>query len=149
MGKVMQRRNIAIPGRATTVAVLQLPETWTVRGARMFLFELETCIVTDRPLLVVDCSKAGRLDGPATYLLLQCLEAAMKRNGDVRLAGVSRKGRATLESEGVSRLFRIFDSNAEAIKSFQQGAFHATTGEAPCDDVCFEPMLEKAEASGA
>lgn len=44
----------------------------------------------------------------------------MKRNGDVRLAGVSPEARAVLESTGVDRLFKIFDSIAEAESSFRR-----------------------------
>ena len=45
-------------------------------------------------------------------------EEAIKRNGDVRLAGISPGVIATLESTGVISLFEIFGSNAEAINSF-------------------------------
>jgi hypothetical protein len=46
----------------------------------------------------------------------------MKRNGDVRLAGVPISARAVLESAGFDRLFKVFDTDAEAVKSFQRHA---------------------------
>jgi anti-anti-sigma factor len=74
----------------------------------------------DRPSLVLDCSKVRQMDAPAIHLLLSFLEEAMKRNGDVKLAGVPQEVMATLELAGVDRLFEIFDTNAEAVTSFRR-----------------------------
>jgi anti-anti-sigma regulatory factor len=45
----------------------------------------------DRAYIVLDCSKVGVMDRSAIYLLLCCLEEAMKRNGDVKLAAFLQK----------------------------------------------------------
>ena len=87
---------------------------------RSFMDEFTNCMSLDRPCLVLDCSKLIRIDTKAIQLLLSCLEEAIKRNGDVRLAGISDDAKEILESYGVDGLFQIFDSNAEAINSFYQ-----------------------------
>jgi hypothetical protein len=49
-------------------------------------------------------------------LLLCCLEEAMKRNGDVKLAAIPAGAEATVE---LIRLFEIFETSADAVKSFR------------------------------
>jgi anti-anti-sigma regulatory factor len=77
-------------------------------------------MANDRPYIVLDLSKAGVMDRSAIYLLLCCLEEAIKRNGDVRLAAIPLGTRAGLELTGVDRLFEIFGTNAEAVNSFRR-----------------------------
>src|SRR5579871_2507600 len=76
--------------RPRAVAVKQLPETLESRRGRLFFRELESCMNdVDRPCIVLDCSSLRKMDLHAIHLLLCCLEGAMKRNGDVRLAAVA------------------------------------------------------------
>jgi hypothetical protein len=64
------------------------------------------------------------MDALAVHLLLDCLEDAMKRNGDIRLAAVPPEAMATLELTGVGRLFEIFETCAEAIGSYRSLPAH-------------------------
>ena len=73
-----------------------------------------------RPGLVLDCSALSQMDKPVLHLLLSCLEEAMKRNGDARLAAVSPSAQVVLKMIGADRLFQIFASSAEAVDSFHQ-----------------------------
>jgi anti-anti-sigma regulatory factor len=100
------------------VTVEQVPESLNPDQGRIFLRQLQKCMNVNRPRVVLDCSRLGQMDKPTTHLILSCLEEAMKRNGDVRLAGVSAATRAVLESVGADRLFQIFVSNADAMRSF-------------------------------
>ncbi len=106
--------------RSRIVAVEQIPEFLNADQERIFLGELQECMNVNRPRIVLDCSKLGQMDKPTIYLILSCLEEAMKRNGEVRLAGVSPAARTVLASIGADRLFQIFTSNADAISSFHQ-----------------------------
>jgi anti-anti-sigma regulatory factor len=101
------------------VAVEQLPEKLSVRQGRTFLREMVRCMNVDRPRLVLDCSNVRQMDRPLIQVLLCCLEEAMKRNGDVRLAAIPPGAGAILESTGANRLFDIFDTAAEAVSSFR------------------------------
>lgn len=104
--------------RQRNIKVRQIPEAMNGTQLRNFIRECESCIDVDRPCLVLDCSRLIDLDRQVTHLLLTCLEYAIKRNGDVKLACLSRGARATLQSIGVSSLFESYASTAEAVNSF-------------------------------
>ena len=106
--------------RPCTVAVTQLPETVDIKRGRLFFEELESRINVDRPCIVLDCSRVREMDQFAIHMLLCCLEEAMKRDGDVKLAAVSAAARETLELTRVDRLFEIYDTETEAVNSFFQ-----------------------------
>lgn len=110
--------------RVGAVAVKQLPETLTYKQGLIFFRELESSMTVDRPGIVLDCSKARVIDGTAIHLMLCCLEEAMKRNGDVRLSALSAEAKGILKLKGADRLFRIYDTNAEATNSFYHRQAH-------------------------
>jgi anti-sigma B factor antagonist len=119
--------------KARHVSVKQLPERMSLKqGPRLFR-EVESCLQSDRPRLVLDCSKVTQLDSAGIHVLLRCLEAAMKRNGDVKLASVPPSAAAILKLTRVDRLFEAFESTADAVNSFhgfqrrpyQQASEHA------------------------
>ena len=118
--------------RPCTVTVIQLPEKLNVKQGRLLLAELESRMNVDRPCVVLDCVKVCEVDRYAIHMLLCCLEEAMKRNGDVRLAALSPAAREILERTRVDRLFEIYDTDTEAANSFfrPRGA-EATYASAP------------------
>ena len=109
--------------RPCTVTVTQLPETVDMKRGRLFFRELENRINIDRPCVVLDCSRVRQMDRSAIHMLLCCLEEAMKRDGDVKLAAISSSARETLEMTRVDRLFEIYDTESEAVNSFFQPKF--------------------------
>ena len=106
--------------RKRIVAVNQLPEISNRKQGQIFLREIRNWMSVDRPRMVLDCSLLRRLDRSIIYLLLCCLEEAMKRNGDVKLAALPPGARTVLEDTGTHRLFDIYDTTAEAVNSFHQ-----------------------------
>ena len=106
--------------RARVVTVKQLPGELNSKGELLFHSELESCVNTDRPCIVLDCSKVCQMDRSAIRLLLCCLEEAMKRNGDVKLTALRAEAMAALELSGIDRLFETFDTIAEAVNSFSR-----------------------------
>jgi len=105
-----------------TVTVKQVPEKLSVRQRWIFFREIEDCMNVNRPLLVLDCTNVQQVNKAVIHLLLRCLEEAMKRNGDVKLAAIPQKVRAILERTGVNQLFEIFDTTDEAVNSFYQAS---------------------------
>lgn len=71
-----------------------------------------------RPRLVLDCSRLRTIGIQDIHLLVECLERTMKRNGDVRLSGVSPDGLECLAQAGADRLFRIYATREDAARSF-------------------------------
>jgi anti-anti-sigma factor len=102
------------------VAVKQVPERLSVKQGRSFFREIESVLNTDRPRVVLDCSKVRHLDSAGIHVLLCCLEEAMKRNGDVKLASVPARAAALLELTRVDHLFEAFESTDEAVDSFHR-----------------------------
>jgi anti-sigma B factor antagonist len=116
------------------VTVKRLPETLDVKSERRFCKELETAFIVEKPAIVIDCSHVRHMDNAAVHLLLCCLEEAMKRNGDIRLAGLSIEAEKVFARTGVDRLFRVFDSTEKAVESFQRRiAFMSAPMEVPSE----------------
>lgn len=113
--------------RKRAVAVMQFPEIRRAKQRQTFLRDMQGCIDAERPFVVLDCSNAGQLDKSGVSLLLCCLEEVMKRNGDVKLAGLDASAETTLESFGAKRLFDIHDTTASAVSSFHK----PPTGDSP------------------
>ncbi len=107
------------------VSIKQLPEKLDAKRGRLFFRELGNSMNVERPSIVLDCSKLREIDRYAAHLLLCCLEGAIKRNGDVRLAAVGTQAMRNLELAEIARLFRIFGTVDEAVESFQRRATHA------------------------
>ncbi len=106
--------------RERTVAVMQLPEIRSTKQRQTFLRDMQRCIDAERPFVVLDCSNVGQLDKSGVHLLLCCLEEAMKRNGDVKLAGLHWSAETALQTFGAHRLFDIHDTTASAVRSFHR-----------------------------
>jgi hypothetical protein len=51
-------------------------------------------------------------------MMLHCLEEAMKRDGDLKLAALSRESEVVLELMRVARVFEVFATSDEAVRSF-------------------------------
>jgi anti-sigma B factor antagonist len=107
------------------VVVKQLPEKLSVEQGRVFFLEVEPILKADRPRVVLDCSRVRQLDSAGIQVLLHCLEEAMKRNGDVKLAGVPAAAAAILELTKVASLFEAFDNANDAVNSFYQVPVYA------------------------
>jgi anti-sigma B factor antagonist len=105
---------------ARPIVVKQLPETLSVEQSRLLFFEVEPSLKTDRPRLVLDCSRVRKLDSAGIQVLLLCLEEAMKRNGDVKLAAIPAVAAEILELTRVDGLFEAFESVRDAVDSFHQ-----------------------------
>jgi anti-anti-sigma regulatory factor len=114
-------------GRIHVHAVKPLPEKLKGAEGRLFFRELESSMKNNHPGIVLDCSELVQLDRSGALLLLCCLEAAMKRNGDVKLSAVPAGARAILKLTRLDRVFEIFDTNADALKSFGQSSVTASS----------------------
>jgi anti-sigma B factor antagonist len=102
------------------VVVKQLPETVSAQQSQTFYRELESVLEKDRPRLVFDFTAVRHFDSAGVELLLRCMEEAMKRNGDLKLAALSPQLAVILEMTRVDRLFEIFDNCNDAVESFHR-----------------------------
>jgi anti-sigma B factor antagonist len=100
------------------VIVMQLPEQLNGAEGKTFLRDLQPSFEVDRPSIVLDCSRLQYMDNVGIEMLLYCMGEAMKRDGDLKLAALSRSSAAILELMGVGRLFEVFKTAEEAARSF-------------------------------
>jgi anti-sigma B factor antagonist len=100
------------------VIVMEVPAELTHTEGKEFLRELLPLLEDDRPRVVLDCSRLQRIDSAGIEMLLQCMEEAMKRDGDVKLAAVSPATAAILELMRVDRVFEMFEATEAAAASF-------------------------------
>jgi anti-sigma B factor antagonist len=101
------------------VIVMQLPEQLKRPEVAPFLDELQPLLESDRPRVVLDCSQVREMDSAGVEMLLHCMQEAMKRDGDLKLAAISPQAAVILELMRVDRLFEIFNTPDEAVQSFQ------------------------------
>ena len=100
------------------VVVKRMPERLNLRAARQFEQEVQPFLLSDRPQIVFDLSQVRRLDAAGVDMLLRCMTQAMRRDGDVKLAALSEQAAAILELTRTDRLFEIFDTSTDAVRSF-------------------------------
>src|SRR5580704_340534 len=102
------------------VVVLELPEKLILGRAHLFFQEVQEFLKIDRPRLVFDFSEVTQVDSAGVEVLLNCMEEAMKRNGDLKLAAIPPGPAVVLELTQVDRLFEVFDNVSDAAESFHQ-----------------------------
>lgn len=100
------------------VIVMELPEQLNGADGKAFLWDLQPLLEVDRPRVVLDCSQVQYIDSVGIDVLLHCMDEAMKRDGDLKLAALSPSSAAILELMRVDRLFEVFDTADEAARSF-------------------------------
>jgi anti-anti-sigma regulatory factor len=104
--------------QSRTLVVEQLPQVDSTKQAQAFLRQLKSSMSMKDPRVVLDCSQVRQMNAPLVYILLCCLEETIKRNGDVKLAGLPPAALAVLNVTGVNRVFETYDTILEALNSF-------------------------------
>ncbi len=100
------------------VVVKRAPEKMNLRQSRVFFREVAPLLNTDRPQLVLDMAQVREMDAAGVDVLLRCMREAIRRDGDVKLAGLSPQAAVVLELTRTGRLFEIYENSTAAVKSF-------------------------------
>ena len=100
------------------VVVKRMPERLNLRTARQFEREVQAFLTSDRPQVVFDLSQVRHLDAAGVDMLLRCMTQAMKRDGDLKLAAMSPHALTILELTRTDRLFEIYETSTDAVRSF-------------------------------
>ena len=114
--------------RSCEVLVSQAPATLCGVAGRKFFKEVESFMTLGRAHIVLDFSQVLQLNADSIYLLLCCLEEAIKCDGNVKLSAVSSEARTALNAHGVIGLFDTFESNADAASSFSRLPLYPARG---------------------
>jgi anti-sigma B factor antagonist len=113
------------------VVVMQLPEQLNQDSVPASMHEVAPLLESNRPRVVFDCSLVRSIDGAGVEMLLECLEEAMKRDGDLKLSAVSPELEVILELMRVDRVFEVFATAEEAARSFSAIPMDAVPQDAP------------------
>ena len=97
---------------------MEVPEQFSGASVDEFVRDLQPLLESSRPRIVLDCSQVRSLGSDGVEMLLLCMEETMKRDGDVKLAAPSAEASVMLELMRVDRLFEIFETSEEAVRSF-------------------------------
>src|SRR5579864_5185115 len=126
------------------VIVMQAPASLNQSEAEKFFLEMKPLLEVERPRLVLDCSEIQEMDSAGVETLLRCMEEAMKRDGDLKLAAIAPASAIVLEMMRADRLFEVFNSSEEAVRSF-----HALPayGPPPQDQIWIDPAAGEFEAA--
>jgi anti-sigma B factor antagonist len=89
-----------------------------MRQARQFQLEVRPFFRSDRPQVVFDMAAVRQLDAAGVDMLLQCMAEASRRDGDLKLASLSPHAAVVLELTRTDRLFEIYETTTDAVKSF-------------------------------
>lgn len=100
------------------VVVKRMPSRLNLREARSFFRDVQAFLKADRPQLVFDMSQIEQLDSAGIEMLLECMAECMKRDGDLKLAGLSAQAATVLELTRTDRLFEIYETSTDAARSF-------------------------------
>lgn len=100
------------------VVVKRVPERLNLRQSRQFHEEVRAFFKVDRPQIVFDMSAVRHLDAGGVDMLLDCMTDASRRDGDLKLASLSPQAAVVLELTRTDRLFEIYETATDAVKSF-------------------------------
>jgi anti-sigma B factor antagonist len=100
------------------VVVKRMPERVNARSAREFWQDVQPFLSADRPQLVFDLSPVVQLDAAGVEMLLRCMSEAHRRDGDLKLAAPSEQAAVVLELTRTERLFEIYETSMDAVRSF-------------------------------
>jgi anti-sigma B factor antagonist len=100
------------------VVVMELPEKIGTREVPDILQDVASLLEFQRPRIVFECSQVRSIDSEGVGMLLHCLDEAMKRDGDLKLAALSPQSRMILQLMRVDGVFEVFETAGEAVRSF-------------------------------
>ena len=105
-------------GTSRPVIVKRMPDRINLQQARDFQREVQPLLRSDRPQLVFDFSAVRRMDAAGVDMLLECMSEVMKHDGDLKLAALSAQAAVVLELTRADRLFEIYETVSDAVRSF-------------------------------
>jgi anti-sigma B factor antagonist len=105
-------------GTSRPVIVKRMPDRLNLQQAREFAREVQPLLRSDRPQVVFDFSPVRRMDAAGVDMLLQCMAEVMRYDGDLKLAALSPQAAVVLELTRADRLFEVYDTVSDAVRSF-------------------------------
>src|SRR5438552_17317322 len=102
--------------------VIKLPEYVGAKEARSFMRALQPELRRDRPRVVVDMSAVQDMDTAALAMLLECMSQIARRDGAVKLEGISPQAATVLELTRMDQSFELIPAESAAASSFSMAS---------------------------
>lgn len=83
---------------------------------------LRECVKTRRARLVMNLSETGYVSFMGVGVLLERKRQLQALGGDLKLAGMNLFAQRVLQMAGVSKMFAVFDTEAQALEGFREAA---------------------------
>ena len=90
----------------------------TFKEAEDFKKQLNQDIDRGYTKIIIDLSKCGFIDSTFLSTIVTALKKVSKTDGNLKLVGVHSEMLALLELTGTAKVFEIFDSKEDALKSY-------------------------------
>jgi anti-sigma B factor antagonist len=104
------------------VTVLDLAGKLTIdEGAQRLKDKINSLIVQERTAVVLNLAEVSYIDSGGLGQLVAC-HGSLARHGALKLLHVSKRNHDLLSITRLVTIFDTFDSEEEALRSFQQGA---------------------------
>jgi anti-anti-sigma factor len=132
--------------QAVEVKVRKVPSAASARLQQTFVREM-AAEMPERPRLVLDCSELRELDRSTCYLLVCCLEEALMRSGDAILAALPPGAEKMLRQSGLTRIFDVFATVAEAAHSFSRPSLSLSAGAVRATQVQVQKLQEDLQSA--
>ena len=130
--------------KSRPVVVKRMPERMNLSQSRAFWHEVQPFVNADRPQVVFDLSNVCQLDAAGVEVLLRCMNQAMRRDGDLKLAALSPQAAVVLDLTRTSRLFEIYENSTDAARSFSCFLPNTMRRQAPANVISFPNSPELA-----
>src|SRR5437867_1742052 len=98
--------------------VIKLPEHVSAKEARTFMRALQPELRRDRPRVVVDMSAVKDIDTAALDMLLECMSKIARRDGAVKLAGISPEAEIVMELTRKDQILEKFPTVLDGAACF-------------------------------
>ena len=98
------------------VAVSIVGDTLNAENAKEFLADVQP-LIEQNPLLIIDMQALRFVDSSGLGALLACQRSMEKKQGQLKLVGVTEKVRALLELVRLTRIFSIHETEEAALAS--------------------------------
>jgi anti-anti-sigma factor len=87
--------------------VVNLPEQVTAKQTRTLMRDLRDQLNVDQPFVILDLSEVKEIDTAGLDLLLECLNQTVRRDGTIRVRGISPEAATVLELTGMDQILDL------------------------------------------
>lgn len=94
----------------------------TFKEAEEFKKKIENQFENGYKKFIIDLSKCNFMDSTFLSTIVTVLKKVSKAGGNLKLAGVHAEAQALLELTGTAKIFEIYKTKEEAVKSYKTKA---------------------------